>query len=408
MEYVIATHVLHYFKGEDNMPSKIKRRGNNTYLLTVAGGYDNKGKQKSYTKTVHVKSDREAEKEYIAFAAAIQRGQIISTNKLKLEDFAWQWFHDYCQKNLAPKTQQTYRNYLEQRIIPLLGNFDLNKLTPRHIIRFINELKDNGKRLDGREGNLSDETIRYCFRVLSSMLKDAVQWQLISSSPCDRVKPPKVTKHQAKVLNEEQVKIMVNCLASEPLKYQTIIIVAITTGMRLGEIVGLKWSDIDFDTNILTVNRTNQIIKNKGIISKSPKNDSSARSLALPNRTIELLKKYKKEQNKQRLLLGELWNDNDWIFTTWNGTAMYPTTPSKWFREFLKRNELPHIPFHGLRHTSATLLIAQGAPLKNISSRLGHSDIRTTGNIYGHALQSVDRKLADTMDNILDEAINKR
>lgn len=389
------------------MPAKIKYRGNDSYLLTVTNGYDNRGKQKSYTKTIQATSPREAEKAYIAFAAAIQRGEIIGTKKLKIEDFAWQWYHDYCEKNLAPKTQQTYKNYLEQRIIPLLGHLDMHKINPQHVIRFINELKENGKRFDGREGQLSDETIRYCFRVLSSMLKDAVQWQVIPSSPCERVKPPRVAKHKAKVFNEEEVKKLLNCLLSEPLKYQAIIIVAITTGMRLGELMGLKWTDIDFSINVLTVNRTNQVIKGKGIISKTPKNDSSARSLALPKRTVEILKLYKKEQNEQRLLLGELWKDDNWIFTTWNGTAMYPTTPSKWFREFLKRNELPHIPFHGLRHTSATLLIAQGAPLKNISSRLGHSDIRTTGNIYGHALQSVDKKLADTMDNILDEAVNK-
>ena len=408
MEYVIRNHVLHYFKGEDNMPSKIKKRSNNTYLLTVAGGYDNQGKQKSYTKTIRATSDREAEKEYIVFAAAIQRGEIITTKKLKLVDFAWQWYHDYCEKNLAPKTQQTYKNYLEQRIIPLLGHLDLNKLNPRHIIRFINEMKEHGKRLDGKEGNISDETIRYCFRVLSSMLKDAVQWQVIPSSPCGRVKPPKVAKHQAAVLNEEETRMMLNCLENEPIKYQAIIIIAVSTGMRLGEIMGLQWSDIDFSVDTLTVSRTNQVIKGKGIITKSPKNDSSARSLTLPKRTIEILKRYKKWQNEQRLLLGNLWNDSDWIFTTWNGTSMYPTTPSKWFREFLKRNKLPHIPFHGLRHTSATLLIAQGAPLKNISSRLGHADIRTTGNIYGHALQSVDRKLADTMDVILGDVADKK
>ena len=123
----------------------------------------------------------------------------------------------------------------------------------------------------------------------------------------------------------------------------------------------------------------------------------------LSKSTLHLLQQHQQQQAEEKVLLGEKWHEEGWIFTQWNGFAMYPTTPSQWFTKFLARHGLPHMPFHGLRHLSATLLIAHGIPLKNVSSRLGHADIRTTANIYSEALQSVDRQAAETMDAFLQD-----
>ena len=139
----------------------------------------------------------------------------------------------------------------------------------------------------------------------------------------------------------------------------------------------------------------------KGVFTKRPKNESSIRDVALSSSTLALLKIYQKEQMKTRLLLEEKWIDEGWVFTQWNGKPMYPDTPSHWFREFLARHGLPHMRFHALRHLSATVLIAQGIPLKNVSARLGHADIRTTANIYSEALQSIDRQAASKMEDFL-------
>ena len=116
---------------------------------------------------------------------------------------------------------------------------------------------------------------------------------------------------------------------------------------------------------------------------------------------MALLKDYRREQVTTRLELGDKWIDGNWVFTQWNGKPMYPDTPSHWFRAFLKRHGIPPMRFHALRHLSATVLIAQGIPLKSVSARLGHADIRTTANIYSDALQSVDRQAADKMDEFL-------
>jgi len=176
---------------------------------------------------------------------------------------------------------------------------------------------------------------------------------------------------------------------------------ALATGLRLGELVGLEWKDINFDEKHLTVTRSSQSIAGLGTFSKVPKNDSSCRRITLPQSIIALLKEYSSKQNEIRLELGDRWHDHDRLFTQWNGKPMYTQTPSQWFSKFLRRHNLPNIPFKGLRHTSASLLIGQGIPLKNVSTRLGHSDIRTTANIYGHALQSVDQQIADSMDMFL-------
>ncbi len=352
-------------------------------------------------------SQREAEREYTLFAAEVQKGTVAYTGKYKLADFAKTWYKDYCLKNLAPKTQRSYRNHTKNRIIPALGHIDMVKLRPQHIIKFIEELRKPGLRLDGKTGTLSDQSVMYCFRVLSSMLQDAVQWQIISNNPCGRVKPPTIKHHKYNLPSEADIRKMLVYLTDEPIKYRMIILLALDSGLRLGEIMALRWDDIDFKTSILKVEKSNQVLGGKGIFTKVPKNQSSVRSLALSSSVMDLLRKYSVWQKKQKLILANEWIDEGWIFTKWNGKAMYPTTPSQWFSKFLKRKQLPHMPFHALRHLSATLLISLGIPLKNVSSRLGHADIRTTANIYGEALQSVDRQAADQLDQYFRKTINK-
>lgn len=383
------------------MPAKIEKRGDNTYLLTVATGYDEHGKQLFKRKRIKASSDREASRQYNLFAAEVQAGQVAYTGKYRLTDFARHWYKTYCEKELAPKTQQSYKNHLEKRILPALGNIDINKLRPLHIMRFLDDLRNQGKRFDRRQGKLSEESIRYSFRVLSSMLQDAVQWQVIPNNPCQRVKPPTAKHAKMPLLNEEQVKVMLTALEGEPLKYRTIILLALDSGLRLGELMALKWDDVDMESGVIQITKSNQAIHGRGVFTKAPKNQSSVRRLALSKSAIHSLRQHQQQQTEEKALLGDKWTENGWVFTQWNGVAMYPTTPSQWFSRFLERQGLPHMPFHGLRHLSATLLIASGIPLKNVSSRLGHADIRTTANIYSEALQSVDRQAAETMDAFL-------
>ena len=274
-------------------------------------------------------------------------------------------------------------------------------ITPIDIINFLNDLKSKAKRFDGKKEPLSDKVIASCFNVLSSMLTDAAHWQVIDSNPCMKVERPKVQRTKMNIPEEENIASILKALQGEPLKYKLMIMLAIATGLRRGELMGLQWKDINLDTGVISVNRSVQEFQKQFII-KAPKTAGSVRSLVVSGSVLELLKDYKREQDAERDKIYELWEMKEaWVFTQWNGKPMNPGTSGHWWLNFLKRHQLPHMPFHGLRHISATILIAQGVPLKNVSARLGHTDIRTTANIYADALESVDRNAADKMDQYL-------
>lgn len=198
---------------------------------------------------------------------------------------------------------------------------------------------------------------------------------------------------------------MLRLLKKEKLKYQTLVYLAISSGARQGEIMGLEWHHVDFDRNTIKIEQSSQYLPGKGIFTKEPKNEASKRTISMPANVIELLRAYRSEWLKHRLRLGDLWLGSERIFTTWEGKPGYPKWPGQWFRKFLGRNNLPHVPFHSLRHLSATLLIKEGVPLKNISKRLGHTVTGTTADIYSHALESVDRVAADKFEKMLDSGL---
>ena len=171
--------------------------------------------------------------------------------------------------------------------------------------------------------------------------------------------------------------------------------------MRRGEAMGLEWKDIDFDTGVLSICRTSQYISGRGIFTDDVKNSSSRRSMKLSEDILEMLKQYKMWQTGEQEKVGDQWQDTDRLFTKWNGLPMSPNSPYFWLQEFLKRHNLPKINVHSLRHTNATLLIAQGINVRTVSGRLGHSMVSTTMDIYSHELKSADAAAAEALGNIL-------
>jgi integrase len=395
----------------------LEKRGDNTWRLVASCGMkgNNQIKKKKTvtvkvaceqkscqgcTRTARCRCRREAEKLLAEFVIEIEKGNYIDPSRLSFTEFVERWFRDYGEKQLAPKTLYRYKEILNSRVLPAMGHLKVEQIRPTHLMEFYTNLQEDGIRADGKPGGLSEKTILQHHRIISSILSCAEQWQIIGSNPASRVKPPKVTKKHAACYNEEQTTLLMDALEKEGLNYKTIIILAVFTGLRRGELMGLEWSDIDFNKSTLEVRQASQYLPGKGTFTKAPKNESSVRLMALPASIMVLLKQYKVYQTEERLKAGDLWHGSDRLFTTWDGKAMHPDTISKWFPKFLKRHSLPPLPFHGLRHTAATMLINQGLPAKSISGRLGHAAIGTTYNIYGHYLKSADKEAADRLEQV--------
>lgn len=251
------------------------------------------------------------------------------------------------------------------------------------------------------QGQLSGNTVQHYHRLLSTILSAAVKWQVIFSNPCERVEVPKVTRKEAQYLDETQATHLLEALESAPEEYRVMVTLLLYTGLRRGELCGLEWSDIDFETGLLTVARSSLYVSGKGVFEDDTKNQSSRRVLKISNGLITILKVYRGHQRERRLQLGDQWQECGRIFTAWNGQPIHPDTITTWFSVFVKKNHLPNITLHSLRHTNATLLIAAGVNVKTVSAHLGHSTIATTGNIYAHAIQSAEAAAAEALESKL-------
>ena len=256
-------------------------------------------------------------------------------------------------------------------------------------------------RSDGKQGNISPSTVKRYTTILRSMLTLAYKMYYMDDDVglSRRLTFPKERYQEVDVFTIEETKTILDAAKTEPINIRLLIELALFTGMRRGEIVGLKWSDINFDKQCLSVKRSIYKPKGEKSIEKEPKSHSSFRTIAIPNCLCKTLREYKGWQEMHSLSL-DTWQNLDYIFTDDIGNVMNPQTPTKQFSHFLARHNIRHLKFHCLRHTSATILLANGCDIKTVSARLGHSSIDTT-DIYVHMLESVDRQAIIFFDNFL-------
>ena len=392
------------------MAGSIEKRGKNSYRLSCLAGYNLQGKPIKKTKTVHG-TKKEAEIELAKFVADVQNGMVIEGKSLKFSEFTEIWKRDYGSKELAPSTYKRYCRMLETRLLPYFGHFYVNKIKPTDIMQFYDLLSKDTQlvRKKDNDGNktlkpLSGKTILEHHRLLRAMLHKAVYWQVIVSNPAERVQPPKAKKPKRKYYDDDQCKILLENLEQldeEQIKYKTAIILTVFTGVRLGELMGLEWNDIDFRNGIVSVNRSSQYLADKGVFTKVPKTESSIREVAIPDFVISLLEEYKLWYEEQKSLYGELWINSNRLFVQADGKPMHPSTISKWFVKYIGQIGLPVINFHELRHTNATLLIAQNIDVAVVAARLGHAQITTTFNFYVHPIIAHNKKAGFALENLL-------
>ena len=265
---------------------------------------------------------------------------------------------------------------------------------------------------------LSAKTILHHHRLISSILAQAARDRLVPFNVADRnyMKAPKLDHKEAAFLDDEQAQHVLELLQSAPIKWKTAMYLLIYSGVRRGELLGLEWSDIDYEKKVIHIRRTSQYVQHMGIITKSPKNDTSFRTIKLSDMMFDQLREYQQYWEQLRKDLGDIWQNtititladgskqnvaNERLFIKDDSTPMNPDSLTDWVRKFVNRNNLPHFTPHSLRHTHATLLIAEGVSIPTVSRRLGHSSIATTSKIYVHAIQSADEIASDLIEEKL-------
>ena len=262
------------------------------------------------------------------------------------------------------------------------------------------EVSELFKVIEKREA-LAGKTLRRYHSLVSAILGYAVQMQAIPENPARRVSPPKGAKKEAAYLDDKQALQVMEALQTAPLKWRTVVMLLLYSSMRRGELCGLVWSDLDFDNRLLHITKANQYISGKGVFEKDTKNESSNRVIKLPDEMFAMLIEYRGWQAEERLKMGDRWQDCGKVFTQENGQPIHPTSITGWVRDFREAHNLPHFTPHSLRHTSATLLIMQGIPVKAVSARLGHASQNTTNAVYSHAIQTVDAIASDVIGKVL-------
>lgn len=253
---------------------------------------------------------------------------------------------------------------------------------------------------------LSDRTLQHYYVLINTALQKAVFWGYIANNPNARIEKTKSRQKEIECYTIAEAQHLLNVLENEPLKYQAIIRLALDTGCRRGELTGLTWEDINFNTGIVRINKSTQHVTNLGTFEKKTKTPTSDRNPIITKATIKVLKQYKAEQSEKQLLLGDKWQNSKRIFTTEFGADMHPDTPSQIFDRIIKKYNLKKIKFHALRHTSASIQKSLGVPIQVISRRLGHSNILTTDKIYSHIFEKDFSDVAEKLDTVFDLSSN--
>ncbi|MFZ3171924.1 MAG: site-specific integrase [Carboxydocellales bacterium] len=378
----------------------IRKRGK-SWCIIVDIGHDENGKRKQKWFSGYP-TKKEAEKDVARVVSEIDNGTFIQTTNITLGQFIQAWLSDYGKIKLSPKTYERYSGIAKLRVIPWLGNIPLDKLKPIHLQGFYKRLIEEGRK-DGRPGELSPATIHYHHRVIHRILETAVKQEMVTRNVADLIELPTVaekSKEDVAILNEEQIRQLEKYLAPNS-PYYSMIYLSVRTGLRRGELLALKWSDVDLAKATLQVNHSLSYTKETGLQFKAPKTKKSRRTIDISPECVTFLKQLRKSQLENKLLLGPEYADFNLIFCAPNGRTWHPDTISSWFTPFLKKIGLPALSFHCLRHTHASLLLKAGVDIKVISERLGHSSIRVTYDVYAHLLPGQQSEAAAKLERLL-------
>lgn len=343
------------------------------------------GKRKQY----YLKTQKEAVEKLRKAQRELEQGTLVTGPQQTVKQYLEYWLEEVHKSSIKVSTYVKYGKLINRYIVPALGHLKLEKLTPQHVKSLYNQKEKDG---------LSAKTINSIHGVLHKALDNAVLWNLASRNVCDVVSPPRLVKPEKQSLTMEQAHRLLESVRGHRL--EMLLTLALTTGLRRGEMLALRWTDVDLEHQTVKVRRTVDYIPRYGYVENEQKTAAGRRVVLLPSFVVDMLKQHRIQQLEARLKAGSAWEDRDLVFTGLSGGYFNPRYLEKLMQRVIAEAGLPHMTLHTLRHSAATLLLSMGVPLKVIQEILGHSSYAITADIYTDVLPSMQKEAMDKWDGV--------
>lgn len=370
-------------------------RGKKYKVIIEAGKDPQTGKRKRLVRIVNGRKP-DAEREMANIIRELEDGTYLEPSKMNVAEYLRYWLENYAATNLAPSTYASYVRIINGHIIPNLGGVELIKLQPLQIQAYYTKALKEGRR-DGK-GGLSPRTVQYHHRVLREALQHAIQWQMLKLNPADATHPPKPEKPEIHPLEQEELDKLLEHLGGHRDKW--LFMFAAYSGMRQGELLGLKWSDVDWGGKTISIRRTVGWINGQGFVFRNiGKSKKALRNIHLLDAAVYALRKQKKQLAEERLAAFE-YEDMDLVFPNMVGRPYNPSDVSGRFGKEAKKAGF-NIRFHDLRHTFATFMLKLGVHPKIVQEYLGHETIGITMDTYSHVIKGMQQEAVTKANDFL-------
>ncbi len=370
------------------MRGSIRKRGK-SYTLTIDTGKDADGKRVQHFQTFRTLAMAEAALGEMLKQA--QDGILGKPTRLTTGKYLQQWLEDYAAIHVRPTTLRGYRSIVEHHLIPAIGTVPLASLQPHHV--------QHAQRR-ALEAGLSARTVIQHHRVLSEALKHAESWGMVNRNVAGLVKPPRPSYHEARFLDADEAARLID--SARGTRYFIPLALSLMTGLRRGELLGLQWRDVDLDKDSIQVNRALHYLPGRGLLFQEVKSVHSRRQVALSPNAALLLRSHRERVEATEAEAGGSLAPNALVFGLPTGRPLSPNTLTHAFHRIARAAGIEGAHLHSLRHSHASLLLSQGASLKDIQARLGHSTIAITADLYAHITEQQRRETAAKFDQALD------
>ena len=319
-----------------------------------------------------------------------KNGMPIASTGQTVGEFLTHWLEDSARPRIRPRTYDRFSELIRLHLNPALGAVRLEKLSPAHVQGFMTHK---------RKEEFAAQTIVSMRNVLRAALNQALRWGIVGRNVATLVDAPRIERPSLRILTEDETRRLLETARGK--RFEGVYTLGLALGLRRGELLGLKWEDVDLDHAQIRIVRSLQRI-GKELLLTETKTAKSRRTLPLPQNAVRALRTHRKRQLEGRLATGPAWRETDLVFTNSTGGPVEPVTLHRDFKRVLRDTGLPAIRFHNLRHTAASLMLARGVPLKIIQEILGHSSIAVTSGFYAHLTEQLKRDAAEVMDRVLD------